>query len=1591
LPNGSIDNVELANSSVNLNYGAGLSGDASVALGGTLNVQNTGVTSASAGTGISVDQATGGITITNSGVTGLTAGNGISLDQSTGNVTVTNSGILSANAGTGINVLNTNGAITIENTGLLSANAGDGITVTTTNGAATIANAGVLSLAGTTNQVNVDQSTGAITLSLPQNIHTDAMPTFDGLTLDNLNTSSTANQIVVSNNGNIESRSFASLFPGGLLPQGSSANSTLRWNGTAWVENSGLTSDGSGNLSTSGNTTVGGNLTVSGANVNLPNGSIDNVELANSSVNLNYGAGLSGDASVALGGTLNVQNTGVTSASAGTGINVSNPNGAITIENTGLLSANAGAGITVTTTNGAATIANAGVLSLAGTANQVNVDQSTGAITLSLPQNIHTDATPTFDGLTLDNLNTSSTANQIVVSNNGNIESRSFASLFPGGLLPQGSSANSTLRWNGTAWVENSGLTSDGSGNLSTLGNTTVGGNLTVSGTNVNLPNGSIDNVELANSSVNVNYGVGLSGDASVALGGTLNVQNTGVTSASAGAGINVSNPNGAITIENTGLLSANAGAGITVTTTNGAATIGNAGVLSLAGTTNQVNVDQSTGAITLSLPQNIHTDATPTFDGLTLDNLNTTSTANQIVVSNNGSIESRSFASLVGNLPLTQNAIFVGNNSNNVSELISTNDPSALLQQNGSGVPTWSSFSSVVTAIADSLGSTIWKTTGNVGTNPSNHFIGTTDNQPLIVRVNNDTALRILPGATPSLVGGNGANSIATGVIGGVIAGGGDGPSPNRVNADFGAIVGGIRHRSNAAFTFIGGGQTNIIDTLANESVIGGGFVNTIDTGASQSVITGGVFQTIGNYARYATIAGGARNRIDSGARISLIAGGQDNLIGKGNYGAAILGGLEDTIRNGSFYATIGGGQKNLIDGAPYAGISSGTNNRVEGSATGAAISGGEGNVIRFSGRWGTISGGRNNTIDSTADYASIGGGQNNNVGGGAWHSRIGGGLNNTISRSAIRTTVSGGEGNRVNFSARWGTISGGKNNTIDSTADYSSIGGGESNYLGRATWHSRIGGGLANRITATSTMSAILGGRANVIDSANNSAIVGGRGLTMKGDNSFGFHANPAGNNDMVVSDPNIALFGNTDLWLASNDGSASKLKFFKQTFGEGPYPGATSYSSFEAAAGQVSNIEYILPDSAGIVGDILSVKSVAGNRISLDWGTGGGAGWSVTGNVGTNPSANFIGTTDDVPLVVRVNNDTVMRYVHDSLSPIIVGGYNGNRVGAGSYGSVIAGGGLDGTQATIPQPNLIGQASSFGVIGGGWANEIGDYTEVATVSGGKGNIIGDSCLNSTISGGRNNSIFDSSTYSVIGGGLVNYIDANLATLAGGHFNFVSGDYGMIGGGYNNRLGAGARLSTIVGGENNNIRDSIVNSFIGGGRENVMYQGGGFSTIGGGDSNRIWNATTHGTIAGGRRNIIQDTTISSTIAGGGINTISRYADYGTIAGGHINGIGFDSDFSSIAGGEQNTIADTSLYSTIGGGNQNYIGPYSNNAVVVGGYKDSIIGNGDFSSILGGLENKIGQDGRMSTVLGGWGLTLTGSRSFGFHGNSFF
>lgn len=79
-----------------------------------------------------------------------------------------------------------------------------------------------------------------------------------------------------------------------------------------------------------------------------------------------------------------------------------------------------------------------------------------------------------------------------------------------------------------------------------------------------------------------------------------------------------------------------NAGTGLsgggTITGPTGAVTLANTGVLSLTGTTNRVSVSSTTGNVTISLPQDLHTGATVAFNSLTAITINGTA------VSDNGS-----------------------------------------------------------------------------------------------------------------------------------------------------------------------------------------------------------------------------------------------------------------------------------------------------------------------------------------------------------------------------------------------------------------------------------------------------------------------------------------------------------------------------------------------------------------------------------------------------------------------------------------------------------------------------------------------------------------------------------------------------------------------------------------------------------------------------------------------------------------------------------------------------------------------------------------------------------------------------------------
>jgi hypothetical protein len=150
------------------------------------------------------------------------------------------------------------------------------------------------------------------------------------------------------------------------------------------------------------------------------------------------------------------------------------------------------------------------------------------------------------------------------------------------------------------------------------------------------------------------------------------------------------------------------------------------------------------------------------------------------------------------------------------------------------------------------------------------------------------------------------------------------------------------------------------------------------------------------------------------------------------------------------------------------------------------------------------------------------------------------------------------------------------------------------------------------------------------------------------------------------------------------------------------------------------------------------------------------GGGGSWSSTGNAGTTPGTNFLGTTDNTALELKVNGQRALRLEPTTSTPNLIGGDSGNSVQAGAYGATIAGGGH-------PNPGLSNIVSArLGAIGGGWDNVAG---ELATVGGGESNT---ASAYATVAGGSANTA----------SGLRSAVPGGFGNAASGHFSFAAGN---------------------------------------------------------------------------------------------------------------------------------------------------------------------------------------------------------------------
>ncbi len=275
-----------------------------------------------------------------------------------------------------------------------------------------------------------------------------------------------------------------------------------------------------------------------------------------------------------------------------------------------------------------------------------------------------------------------------------------------------------------------------------------------------------------------------------------------------------------------------------------------------------------------------------------------------------------------------------------------------------------------------------------------------------------------------------------------------------------------------------------------------------------------------------------------------------------------------------------------------------------------------------------------------------------------------------------------------------------------------------------------------------------------------------------------------------------------------------------------------------------------------------------------------------WDTSGNTGTNPIVDFLGTADALPLVLRTGNVQSLR-IEPSLilsngSPItanIIAGSSANNVTAGVRGATVAGGGalIGNSDPEIFRegPNRV--TDVFGSVGGGNNNQAGNAD---------GSVVNSPFA--TVGGGDSNRAAGNS--STVGGGQLNVVEGSTSTIAGGANNLASGRSSSIIGGASND--ASANLSTIGGGFANIA--SGEQSTIAGGNSNVVS--GPLSTVGGGRINLA--SGEESTVSGGLSN--RATGERSTVVGGAFNNAT--GSQSTVSGGQSNCAG--GDFSWAGGG---------------------------------------------------------------------------------------
>jgi hypothetical protein len=410
--------------------------------------------------------------------------------------------------------------------------------------------------------------------------------------------------------------------------------------------------DNSGNFSAGNITAVQFNGGAQGL-TNIPGLQIDNLSVRNSSltsstVGFVAGTGISiSTASVALGDSITMTNTGVISLTGSSHLAVSASSGAVTLTNNGVQSITAVGAIGVSTSTGTITITDVGVRSITGSAF-IAVSTSTGTVTIT-NNGVH--SLSAGQGISV-----SGSTGTITISSDPNTITATIATTYIG---------ISTV--GGVSTFTNMGVqTLTGSAHLAVSASTgtvtiTNNGVRTLTGSAYLAVSTSTGTVTITNNGVQT-----LTGSAFLAVSqstGTVTITNNGVQSVSVVGALGVSASTGTITITDVGVHSIIGSANIAVSTSTGTVTITNNGVRTLTAGTD-TSVSTSTGTVTVwtnSTLQSITNRGSASSNAIQITNATQATSVNTGALVVSGGVGIGGNTHIGGNLNVTGVSTFTG------------------------------------------------------------------------------------------------------------------------------------------------------------------------------------------------------------------------------------------------------------------------------------------------------------------------------------------------------------------------------------------------------------------------------------------------------------------------------------------------------------------------------------------------------------------------------------------------------------------------------------------------------------------------------------------------------------------------------------------------------------------------------------------------------------------------------------------------------------------------------------------------------------------------------------------------------------------